>query len=100
MRDAVQVATELGEKTVSHSSSTGIIESPTTQLMSIFLLEERSMTDSNPFVGTWKLVSWEATKPHDTIHYPYGKDTAWPMFSPKNPFPSPKMFWLPSPAGT
>ncbi len=32
------------------------------------------MSDSNPFVGTWKLVSWEVTQPDGTIHYPYGKD--------------------------
>jgi Lipocalin-like domain len=32
------------------------------------------MTDSNPFVGTWKLVSWETTQPDGTIHHPYGKD--------------------------
>ncbi len=39
-----------------------------------FFLEEHSMTDSNPFVGTWKLISWEVTQPDGTIHYPYGKD--------------------------
>ncbi len=32
------------------------------------------MTDSNPFVGTWKLVSWEVTQPDGTILYPYGKE--------------------------
>jgi len=32
------------------------------------------MTDSNPFVGTWKLISWEVRQPDGTIHYPYGKD--------------------------
>jgi len=32
------------------------------------------MTDSNPFVGTWKLVSWEVTQPDGTIHYLYSKD--------------------------
>ena len=32
------------------------------------------MTDSNPFVGTWKLISWEVTQPDGTIHYLYGKD--------------------------
>ncbi len=32
------------------------------------------MTDSNPFVGTWKLISWEVTQPDGAIHYPYGKD--------------------------
>jgi hypothetical protein len=32
------------------------------------------MTDSNPFVGTWKLISWEITQPDGTIHSPYGKD--------------------------
>ena len=51
-----------------------MIGSPATQLMSIFLLEERSMTVSNPFVGTWKLISWEVTQPDGTVHYPYGKE--------------------------
>jgi len=32
------------------------------------------MADSNPFVGTWKLVSWEIRQPDGTIHYLYGKD--------------------------
>ncbi len=32
------------------------------------------MTSLNPFVGTWKLVSWEVIQPDGTIHYPYGKD--------------------------
>lgn len=32
------------------------------------------MTDTSSFVGTWKLISWEATKPDGTIHYPYGRD--------------------------
>ena len=32
------------------------------------------MTELNPFVGTWKLVSWGVTQPDGTIHYPYGKD--------------------------
>ena len=32
------------------------------------------MATSNPFVGTWKLVSWEVSLPDGTIHYPYGKD--------------------------
>jgi len=32
------------------------------------------MSDSNPFVGTWKLVSWEVTQPDGTIHDPYGKN--------------------------
>jgi hypothetical protein len=32
------------------------------------------MAESNPFVGTWKLVSWEVTQPDDTIHYLYSKD--------------------------
>jgi hypothetical protein len=32
------------------------------------------MAESNPFVGTWKLISWEATQPDGTIQYPYGKD--------------------------
>jgi hypothetical protein len=32
------------------------------------------MADSNPFVGTWKLISWEFTQPDGTIQYLYGKD--------------------------
>ena len=32
------------------------------------------MTESNPFIGTWKLVSWELTQPDGTIRYLYGKD--------------------------
>lgn len=32
------------------------------------------MTDSNPFVSIWKLISWEVTQPDGTIHYLYGKD--------------------------
>jgi hypothetical protein len=32
------------------------------------------MSDSNPFVGTWKLVSWEITQPDGTIRYLYSKD--------------------------
>ena len=32
------------------------------------------MADSNAFVGTWKLVSWEVAQPDGTIHYLYGKD--------------------------
>ncbi len=32
------------------------------------------MADSNPFVGTWKLISWEVTQPDGTIHYLYGED--------------------------
>jgi hypothetical protein len=32
------------------------------------------MATSIPFIGTWKLVSWEVTLPDGTIHYPYGKD--------------------------
>ena len=32
------------------------------------------MTNPNPFVGTWKLVSWEITQPDGTIHYLYGKE--------------------------
>ncbi|MGA2400365.1 MAG: lipocalin-like domain-containing protein [Syntrophobacteraceae bacterium] len=32
------------------------------------------MTESNLFVGTWKLVSWEVTQSDGTIHYPCGKD--------------------------
>ena len=32
------------------------------------------MTESNPFIGTWKLISWEFTQPDGTIQYLYGKD--------------------------
>jgi hypothetical protein len=32
------------------------------------------MSGSNPFVGTWRLVSWEVMQPDGTIHYPYGRD--------------------------
>ena len=32
------------------------------------------MEESNPFIGTWKLISWEVKQPDGTIHYPYGKD--------------------------
>ncbi len=32
------------------------------------------MSDSNPFVGTWKLFSWEFAQPDGTIEYPYSKD--------------------------
>jgi hypothetical protein len=31
--------------------------------------EELDMADANPFVGTWKLVSWEVAQPDGTIHY-------------------------------
>jgi hypothetical protein len=31
------------------------------------------MAPTNPFVGAWKLVSWEVTQPDGAIHYPYGK---------------------------
>ncbi len=27
------------------------------------------MADASPFVGTWKLVSWEVTQPDGAIHY-------------------------------
>jgi hypothetical protein len=37
-------------------------------------MEEWNMTDTKPFVGTWKLNSWEVTQPDGTIHYPFGKD--------------------------
>jgi len=43
-------------------------------MMGIFFLEENSMTDPNPFVGTWKLISWEAAQPDGTIHQPFGKN--------------------------
>ncbi len=32
------------------------------------------MPDSNSFVGTWKLVSWEVRQPDGTLHHPYGRD--------------------------
>lgn len=32
------------------------------------------MTESSHFVGTWKLISWEAMQPDGTIQYPFGKD--------------------------
>ena len=32
------------------------------------------MSNSDLFVGTWKLISWEVTQPDGTIQYPYGKD--------------------------
>ena len=31
------------------------------------------MEESNPFIGTWKLISWEVKQPDGTIHYLYGK---------------------------
>ncbi len=30
------------------------------------------MPDPNPFVGTWKLVSWEVTQPDGAVFYLYG----------------------------
>ena len=32
------------------------------------------MSESNPFVGTWKLLSWEVKQPDGTIRYLYSKD--------------------------
>ena len=32
------------------------------------------MSDPNPFVGTWKLISWEVAEHDGTIKYPYGED--------------------------
>ncbi len=32
------------------------------------------MEESDPFIGTWKLISWEVKQPDGTIHYLYGKD--------------------------
>ena len=32
------------------------------------------MTDSNPFIGTWKLIAWEVIQPDGTIRYLYGKN--------------------------
>jgi hypothetical protein len=37
-------------------------------------MEEHRMTDPNPFVGTWKLTSWEVTHPDGKVHYLYGKN--------------------------
>jgi hypothetical protein len=31
------------------------------------------MADSSALVGTWKLVSWEVTRPDRTLHQPYGR---------------------------
>ena len=32
------------------------------------------MAESNPFIGTWELISREVTQPDGTIQYPYGKE--------------------------
>lgn len=32
------------------------------------------MSNPNPLVGTWKLVSWEITRPDGRIDHPYGED--------------------------
>lgn len=32
------------------------------------------MSGSNPFVGTWKLVSWEVVQDDGTIRYPFGRN--------------------------
>ncbi len=32
------------------------------------------MPDSNPFVGTWKLVSWEVARPDGSVLYLYGRN--------------------------
>jgi len=32
------------------------------------------MTESNPFIGTWKLISWQVMQSDGTIQYPYGKN--------------------------
>ncbi len=32
------------------------------------------MVAANPFLGTWKLVSWEVTQPDGTIRYLYSKN--------------------------
>ncbi len=32
------------------------------------------MPDSNPFVGTWKLISWEVRQPDGTVRHLFGKD--------------------------
>jgi len=31
------------------------------------------MEKNNPFIGTWKLISWENTSSHGGVTYPYGK---------------------------
>ena len=39
-------------------------------------LELRSVVtaESNPFIGTWKLVSWQVTQPDGSIRYLYGQE--------------------------
>ena len=32
------------------------------------------MTDTDPFIGTWKLISWEMRQPDGTVHYLFGKN--------------------------
>lgn len=32
------------------------------------------MTRTNPFIGTWKLVSWEVVLPDGTIRHPFGEN--------------------------
>jgi len=32
------------------------------------------MSNSKHFVGTWKLMSWEVTRPDGTTYYPYGRE--------------------------
>ena len=32
------------------------------------------MAESNPFVGTWKLISWEVRQPDGTVRHLFGKD--------------------------
>jgi hypothetical protein len=34
---------------------------------------EESANKGNPFIGAWKLVSWENTDPNGVVTYPYGK---------------------------
>jgi hypothetical protein len=44
--------------------------------------EERRMTDPNPFVGTWKLISREVAEPGGKIRYLHGKDVAgYPVYT-------------------
>jgi len=39
-----------------------------------FIWKGCSMAESNPFVGTWRLISWEVIQPDGSVQHPYGKD--------------------------